>query len=60
MVAAAGLVDAHVTVLVKVWVLLSAYVPTAVNCSVLPERTEEFAGVTAMETSAEVTVSGAD
>jgi hypothetical protein len=42
--------ELHVTVLVRFWVLLSLYVPVAVNCCVFPIGTEAFAGVKAMET----------
>src|ERR1051325_4022368 len=43
--------EVHVTVSVTFWLLLSVYVPVAVNCCVNPATTEGFAGVTAIETS---------
>ena len=43
--------EVHVAVEVRFCVLLSEYVPVAVNCWLPPELTEAFAGVTAMETS---------
>lgn len=42
--------ELHATLPVRFWVLLSEYVPVATNCSVAPAVTEEFAGVTAIET----------
>jgi hypothetical protein len=51
MVAAAEFDELQVTVLVRFWVLLSLYVPVAVNCCVFPNGTEAFAGVTAIETN---------
>ena len=60
MVAAAELDDAHMTEVVRSWVLLSLNVPVAVNCLVVPTAMLEFAGVTAMEAKvAAVTVSDA-
>ena len=57
-VAVVVLEDAHVTVLVRFCVVLSLYVPVAVNCCVPPAATDGFAGVTAIELSvAAVTVS---
>ena len=50
-VAAAVLDEAQVTVLVMFDVVPLLNVPVAVNCSVLPAATEEFAGVTAIEVS---------
>jgi len=48
----------HVTLAVRFCVLLSVYVPVAVNCSVVPFAIEGFAGVTAIDTKvAAVTVS---
>jgi hypothetical protein len=55
-VAAAVLDDAQVTVLVMFDVDPLLNVPVAVNCSVLPAATEEFAGVTAIEVSVAVLV----
>jgi hypothetical protein len=50
--------EVQVTELVRSVVLLSEYVPVAWNCTVVPAGAEEFAGVTAMDTSvAAVTVS---
>jgi len=49
MVATAVFEDDHVTWLVMFWVLLSEYVPVAVNCWVAPATIEGFAGVTAIE-----------
>ncbi len=57
-VATPVLEEFHVTVLVRFCVLLSVYVPVAVNCWVLPLGTDGLAGVTAIETNAgAVTVS---
>ena len=53
-VAAAVLDEAQVTVLVMFEVVPLLNVPVAVNCSVLPAATEEFAGVTAIEVSVTV------
>ena len=50
-VAAAVLDEAQVTELVMFDVDPLLNVPVAVNCSVLPAATEEFAGVTLIETS---------
>ena len=56
-VATAGVADAHVTWLVRFCVLLSLYVPVAVNCCVVPFAIDGFAGVTAIDCSvAAVTV----
>ena len=44
--------ELHVTVPVKFCVLLSVYVPVAVNCCVFPAGMEAFAGVMAIETNA--------
>src|SRR5581483_623071 len=50
--------DAHVTWLVTFCVLLSVYVPVAVNCCVVPLAIDGFAGVTAIDCNAAgVTVS---
>jgi hypothetical protein len=58
--AAVGLDDVHVTVVVMSCVLLSLNVPVAVNCFVVPTAILEFAGVTVIETNeAAVTVSEA-
>jgi len=43
--------EVHVTWPVRFCVLLSEYVPIAVNCTVLPIRLEGFTGATAMEVS---------
>ena len=62
-VATVTLEELQVAVLVKFCVVLSLYVPVAVNCSVVPLAIEEFAGVTAIDTSvtgAGFTVSVAD
>jgi hypothetical protein len=49
--------DTHVACVVKFCVLLSVYVPVAVNCSVVPFAIDGLAGVTAIDTSvAAVTV----
>jgi hypothetical protein len=50
-VATAGLVEDHVTELVRFCVLLSLYVPVAVYCSVAPSAIETFAGATDSDTS---------
>jgi len=41
----------HVTLAVRFCVLLSVYVPFAVNCSVNPFAIDGFAGVTAIDTN---------
>ncbi len=56
MVATLVVAEDQVTELVRFCVLLSLYVPVAVKVSVRPLAMEGFAGVTAMETSATVTV----
>jgi hypothetical protein len=56
-VATAVLLEVQVTVLVKSRVVLSLYVPVAVNCCVVPLAIEGFVGVTAIEVSDAVTVS---
>jgi hypothetical protein len=43
--------ELQVTPLVRFCVLLSEYVPVAVNCAVLPAEIDGFVGVTAIETS---------
>src|ERR1700719_1254331 len=48
-VATAVFEELQVTELVRFWVLLSLYVPVAVNCCGTPLATEGFAGVTAIE-----------
>ena len=54
-------VEPQVTEFVMICVVLSLYVPVAVNCGLVPSGAEEFAGVTAIETSAAaVTVSVVD
>jgi hypothetical protein len=60
-VATPVLVDIHVTELVISRLLLSKYVPVAVNCCVAPAATVDVAGVTAMDasTGAEVTLKDA-
>ena len=50
-VALAWAPDVHVTVLVKLTVLVSENVPVAVNCCVSPAGTLGVFGVTAMETN---------
>ena len=56
-VAVAGVTDVHVAEFVRFCVLLSLYVPVAVNCCVAPLAIEGVAGVTAIDTSvAAVTV----
>jgi hypothetical protein len=53
-----GLVESQLTVVVRSCVLLSVYVPGAVNCWFVPLTIEGFFGVTLMDTSAAaVTVS---
>ena len=52
MVAAVVFDELQVTVPVRFWVLLSVYVPVAVNCCVFPAGMEACAGVTAIETNA--------
>jgi len=44
--------ELHVALLVRFCVLLSLYVPVAVNCCAVPLTTEGLAGVTAIEDSA--------
>ena len=56
MVAAAVLLELHVTEAVRFCVLLSLYVPVAVKAWVRPLATDGFAGVTAIETKVKVTV----
>ena len=61
MVAVVVVPEAHVTEAVRFCVLLSLYVPVAVNCCVRPLATEGLAGVTAMDFRvAAVTVSTVD
>jgi hypothetical protein len=56
-VATVVVADTHVACVVKFCVLLSVYVPVAVNCSVVPFAIDGLAGVTAIDTSvAAVTV----
>jgi hypothetical protein len=50
-VATAVLEDAHVTCVVMFCVVLSEYVPVAVNCCVAPAWMLGFAGVTAIDVS---------
>jgi hypothetical protein len=61
MVATLAFVELQVTELVRFCVLLSLYVPVAVNCCASPAAIEGLAGVTAIDTSvadtAAVTVS---
>ncbi|MFT4840901.1 MAG: hypothetical protein ACI90M_001359, partial [Candidatus Azotimanducaceae bacterium] len=58
MVATAGAAELHVTVEVRSCIVLSLYVPVAVNCCVVPNAIEGVGGVTANDTStAGVTVS---
>jgi hypothetical protein len=53
--------DAHVTWAVRFWVLLSLYVPVAVNCCVAPVAIDGLPGVTAIDCKvAAVTVSTVD
>jgi hypothetical protein len=49
-VAAAVLVEVHVTALVRFWLLPSLKIPMAVNCDVAPVVIEELAGVTPTDT----------
>jgi hypothetical protein len=56
MVAAARFEEFHITVVVRSFEVLSKYVPMAVNCGLVPGATDEFAGVTAIDTSGFVTV----
>jgi hypothetical protein len=57
-VATVGVPEVHVTWLVRSSVLLSVYVPVALNCSVSPFAIDGLTGVTAIDTSvAAVTVS---
>jgi hypothetical protein len=57
-VAASGFDDPHTTLEVMSFVAVSAYVPVAWNCKVVPAGAVELAGVTAIETSvAPMTVS---
>jgi hypothetical protein len=51
MVAALGFVDVQVAEVVKSCVVVSLYVPVAVNCRLTLTPIELFAGVTAMEIS---------
>jgi hypothetical protein len=44
--------DVQLAVVVKSRVLPSLYVPTALNCWVVPRAADEFAGVTAIESNA--------
>jgi hypothetical protein len=61
MVAVDIVAEAHVTDAVRFWVLLSLYVPVAVNCCVVPFEIDGLAGVTAIVTRvAEPTVSTVD
>lgn len=50
MVAVEGVLEVHVTEVVRFCVEASLNVPVAVNCSVSPAAIEGFAGVTAIET----------
>jgi hypothetical protein len=50
-VATAVFVELHVTELVRFCVLLSLYVPVAVNCCAVPLATEAFAGVADIDTN---------
>ena len=55
--------DAQVTEVVTSWVELSAYVPVAVNCCVVPSAISGFVGVTVVEINAAgdtVNVTGAE
>jgi len=52
-VAAAVLLELHVTEFVMFTVVLSAKVPVAVNCKAVPAKTVGFTGVTTIETSGE-------
>ena len=49
-VAAAVLVEVHVTTVVRFWLLPSLKIPMAVNCDVAPAVIEESTGVTAIDT----------
>jgi hypothetical protein len=49
-VAAAVLVEVHVTKLVRFWLLPSLKIPMAVNCDVVVVKIEELAGVTTTDT----------
>ena len=49
MVATEGVEEVHVTALVRFCIVLSEYVPVAVNCCVAPAMMMGLAGVTAME-----------
>ena len=49
-VAAAVLVEVHVTTVVRFWLLPSLKIPIAVNCGVAPVVIEELTGVTAIDT----------
>lgn len=51
MVAAAGFEELQETEVVKYWVVLSEYVPIAVNCVVVSGAMLPLAGVTVIETS---------
>ena len=55
-VATAVLVEVQATDPVRFCVLLSLYVPVAMNCCVAPLAIEAFAGVTAIDTKAGITV----
>lgn len=58
MAATAAVDDFHITVVVRSCVVLSEYVPVAVNCCVVPGAMLGFVGFTAIDTSvAEVAVS---
>ena len=48
-VAVAGVSELHVTLLVIFWVLLSEYVPVAINCCVLPKASDSLPGVIAID-----------
>jgi hypothetical protein len=50
-VAAAGVLEAHVTLAVSFCVVPSLNVPVAVNCCVVPAASEGFVGVTAIDTN---------
>jgi hypothetical protein len=51
MVATVALEECHVTAVVISCVVLSEYVPVAVNCPVVPESRLRFIGVTVIEIS---------
>jgi len=51
-VAAAAVPEDHTTLAVRFCVVPFVYVPVAVNCNVVPDTIEGFAGVIAIETSA--------